>query len=75
MFPWQHILETVFMRNGAIQFSNDITVTLFPIKSLQTFEAFLEMINGTSVENFCIKNALYCHGNRFFQEYLRKIGS
>ena len=49
MFPWQHILETTLMRNGAIQLSNYITVTLFLNQSLQTFEVFLEMISDTSV--------------------------
>ena len=44
MFPWQHILETALMRNGAIQFSNDVTVKLFLNQSLQTFELFLEMV-------------------------------
>ena len=29
MLPWQHILETVLMRNRAIQLSNDVTVPLF----------------------------------------------
>ena len=28
MFPWQHILEKALMRNGAIQLSNYVTVTL-----------------------------------------------
>ena len=36
--PLQHILETVLMRNGAIQLSNYVTVTLFLNLSLQTFE-------------------------------------
>ena len=52
MFPWQHILETALMRNGVIQLSNYVTVTLLLSQSLQTFEVFLEMINGTSVQNF-----------------------
>ena len=52
MFSWQHILEIAFMRNRAIQLSNDVTVTLFLNQSLQTFEVFLEMISGTSVQNF-----------------------
>ena len=29
MFPRQHILETALMRNGVIQLSNYVTVTLF----------------------------------------------
>ena len=45
------------MRNRAIQLSNDVTVTLFLNQSLQTFEAFLEMISETSVQNFGRK---YC---------------
>ena len=52
MFPWQHIIETALMRNGTIQLSNDVTVTMFLNQSLQTFEVFLEMISGTSVQNF-----------------------
>ena len=63
MFPWQHILETVLMQNWAIQLSNDVTVTLFLNESLQTFEVFLEMISGTSVQNLSRMN---CHGNTFF---------
>ena len=55
MFPWQPILETALTRNGAIQLSNDVTVTLFLNQSLQTFEVFLEMISGTSVQNFSRK--------------------
>ena len=55
MSPWQHILETVLMRNGAIQLGNYVTVTLFLSQSLQTFEVFLEMIIGTSVQNFARK--------------------
>ena len=66
MFPWQHILEIALMRNGAIQLSNYVTVTLFLNQSLQTFEVFLEMIGGTSVQNFSRTNALYCHSNTFF---------
>ena len=66
MFPWQHILETGLMQNGAIQLSNYVTVTLFLNQSLQTFEVFLEMISGTSVQKFSRRNALYCHGNTFF---------
>ena len=31
LFPWQHILETVLMQNGAIEFNNDVTVTFFSI--------------------------------------------
>ena len=58
MFPWQHILETVVVRNGTIQLGNDITVTLFLNQSLQTFEVFLEMISGTSVQTFS-KKMLY----------------
>ena len=58
MFPWQHILETALMQNGAIQLSNDVTVTLFLNQSLQTFEVFLEMISGTSVQNF-IRNKCF----------------
>ena len=50
MFPWQHILETALMWNGAIQLSNDVTVTLFLNQSLQNFEVFLEMISSTSTK-------------------------
>ena len=42
MFPWQHILETAPMWNGAIQLCNDVTVRLFLNQFLQNFEAFLE---------------------------------
>ena len=55
MFPWQHIRETALVRNGAIQLSNDVPVTLFLNQSLQTFEEFLEMTSGTSVQNFSRK--------------------
>ena len=40
------------MLNCAIQLSNDVTVTLFLNQSSQTSEVFLEMISGTSVQNF-----------------------
>ena len=59
MFRWQHILETVLMPSGAIQVSNDVTVTLFLNQSLQNFAVFLEMISSTSVQNFSRKNASY----------------
>ena len=76
MFPWQHILETALMQNGAIQLSNDVTVTLFLNESLQTFKLFLEMTSGTSVQNFSRgRNALFCHVNTFFLEHLGKIES
>ena len=52
IFPWQHIPETALMRNGTIQPSNDVTATLFLNQSLQNFEVFLEMISGSSVQNF-----------------------
>ena len=39
------------MRNGVIQLSNYVTVTLFLKQSLQTLELFLEMISRTSVQN------------------------
>ena len=55
MFPSQHILETALMRNGAIQLSNDVSVTLFLNQSLQNFEVFLEMISSTSVQSFSKK--------------------
>ena len=55
MFPWQHILETALMRNRVIQLSNDVTVTLFLNQSLQTFELFLAMLSGTSVQSFTRK--------------------
>ena len=64
MFPWQHILETPLMRNGAIQLSNNVTVTLFLNQSLQNFEVFLEMISSTSVQNFSRK-MLYIKKNTF----------
>ena len=56
---WQHILETVLMQNGAIQLSNDVTVTLFLNQSLQNFEVFLEMISGIPVQNFSRKKMIY----------------
>ena len=75
MFPWQHILETALMRNGAIQLSNDVTVTLFLNQSLQTFEMFLEMVplykrtceanaageNSSLIFTVCIKSVPHCH--------------
>ena len=55
MFPWEHILETALMRNGATQLSNDVTVTLFLNQSLQNIEVFLEMTSSTCVQNFSRK--------------------
>ena len=43
------------MQNGAIQLSNDVTVTLFLNQSLENFEVLLEMISSTSVQNFSRK--------------------
>ena len=52
MFPWKHIFELALMRNQPIQLSNDVTVALFLNQSSQNFELYLEMIIGTSVQNF-----------------------
>ena len=52
MFPWEHIIETALMQNGAIQLDNDVIVTLFLNQSLQNFEVLLGMISSTSVQNF-----------------------
>ena len=52
MFPWQHIFESALMQNQPIQLSNDVTVTLFLNQSSQNFDLCLEMIIGTSVQNF-----------------------
>ena len=51
MFPWQHIFESILMRNQPIQFSNDVTVTLFLHQSSQNFEVCLDIIISTSVQN------------------------
>ena len=51
MFPWQHIPKTALMRSGAIQLNNYVTMTLFLNQSLQSFQLFLKMISGTSVQN------------------------
>ena len=45
------------MWNGAIQLSNDVTVTLFLNQSMQNFEVFLEMISSTYV--LSLKKMLY----------------
>ena len=52
MFPWQHIFELALMQNQPIQFSNDVTVTLFLNQSSQNFDLSLEMIISNSVQNF-----------------------
>ena len=57
MFPLQHILETALMRNAAIQLINQVTVTLFLNQFLQAFEVFLQLISGTSVQNFSRKKS------------------
>ena len=57
MFPWEHIIETALMQNGAIQLDNDVIVTLFLNQSLQNFEVLLGMISSTSVQNFRGRNA------------------
>ena len=72
MFPWQHILETALMRNGAIQLSNYVTVTLFLYQSLQTFEVFLEMISGTSVQNFSRKKCFILPWQHILLRVLRQ---
>ena len=69
IFPWQHILETVLIRNAAIQLSNDIIPTLFLNEFSQAFEMFLEMIRGTSVQNvqnFSKKMLYVAMTNTFF---------
>ena len=72
MFPWQHILETALMRNGAIQLSNYVTVTLFLNQSLQTFEVFLEMISGTAVQNFSRKKCFVLPWQHILLRVLRQ---
>ena len=52
MFPWQHILETALLRNGATELIDNITVTLFLNQSVQNFKVFLEMVSSASVQNF-----------------------
>ena len=51
IFPWQNILETALIRNGAIQLSNYVTVTLFLNQSQQTFVILLEILSCTFVAN------------------------
>ena len=72
MFSWQHILETALMWNGAIQLSNYVAVTLFPNQSLQTFEVFLEIISGTSVQNFSRKKCFILLWQRILLRVLRQ---
>ena len=72
IFPWQHILETALMRNGAIQLSNDVTVTLFFNQSLQNFEAFSEMISSTSVQNFSRKKCFIFKWQHILLRVLRQ---
>ena len=52
MFSGNTFLETVLMRNWAIQLRNDFTVTFFLDQSSQKFELFLEIIISTSAQNF-----------------------
>ena len=73
MFPWQHILETALMRNLAIQLRNDVTVTLFLNLFLQNFEAFLEMISSTSVQNFSRRNCFVLKWQHIMQNQVFKI--
>ena len=70
MFPWQYILETALMRNGAIQLSNDINVTLFFNQSSQNFEVFLEIISKTSVQMFSSKK---CSISKWQHSLLRVV--
>ena len=72
MFPWQHILETALRQNGALQLSNDVTLTLFLNQSLQTFEGFLEMISGTSVQNFSRKKCFILPWQHILLSVLRQ---
>ena len=73
MFPWQHILETVLMRNGAVQLSNCfVTVTLFLYQSLQNSEVFLEMISSTSVQNFSRKECFLLKWQHILLRVLRQ---
>ena len=72
MFPWQHILETALMRNGTIQLSNDLAVTLFLNQSLQNFEVFLEMISSTSVQNFRRKKCFILKWQHILLRVLRQ---
>ena len=60
------------MRNGAIQLSNYVTVTLFLNQSLQTFEVFLEMISGTSPQNFSTKKCFILPWQHILLRILRQ---
>ena len=75
MFPWQHILETALMQNGATQLSNYITVTMFPNQSSQTFEVFLEVISGTFVQDFSRMNFFILPWQHILLRVLRQIRS
>ena len=59
------------MRKGAIQLSNEVTVTLFLNQSLQNFDVFLEMISGISVQNFSRKKCFILPWQRIL---LRVLG-
>ena len=56
--PWKHSLETALMRNGTIQLSNGVTVTLFLNQSLLNFKVFLEVISSTSLFSFVIPRSI-----------------
>ena len=73
MFSWQHIFETEPMRNGSIQLSNNVTLTLFLNQSLENFEAFLEMISSISVKNFSRKKWLILKWQHILLRVLRQI--
>ena len=72
MFPWQHILETALMQMGPSNSVITFTVTLFLNQSLQTFEAFLDMVSGTSVQNFSRKKSFILPWQHILLRVLRQ---
>ena len=60
------------MQNGAIQLSNDVTVTLFLNQSLQNFDLFLEMISSTFVQNFSRKKCFILQWQNILLRILRQ---
>ena len=57
------------MRNGTIQLSNYVTVTLFLNQSLQTFQVFLEIL---SVQNFSRKKCFILPWQHILLRVLRQ---
>ena len=75
MFPWQHIFKSALVPNQPIHLSNEVTVTLFLNQSLENFEVSLDMMIGTSAQNFSKIQCFILPWQHILWRYFWQIGS